>query len=252
MSGPTMRSDSASNGVPATARRASVFFNTRRYTPCSRACLRNAVIAPTSRPRYSATTIACAFATSAETSATTPAFASRFRAICFPIMWRYAPFRIGGEGGREKGEGVQLGRRLPRFCLSPSPFPLLPSLSNGVSESESFEPALADRPVETLASGSAICAGCGLRFALARSTRPRIKASDLAVFGALRSLTTRRPSFGPRGEPARPGRRSTAQSSFVRVPPASGGRRDRSRERRGVDLHADAHRARQRDLAQID
>ena len=37
ISGPTIWSDSFSNGVPLTARRARVFFSTRRYTPDFRA-----------------------------------------------------------------------------------------------------------------------------------------------------------------------------------------------------------------------
>src|SRR5437879_7916137 len=71
--------DSPANGVPSTARRARVFLRTRRYTPDLRAFARSSVMRPTSRPRYSATTIAFAFATCAETSATTAFFLSRSR-----------------------------------------------------------------------------------------------------------------------------------------------------------------------------
>ena len=46
-------------------------FNTRICTPCSRACLRNVVRAPTLIPRYSATAIVCAFSINCATSATT-------------------------------------------------------------------------------------------------------------------------------------------------------------------------------------
>src|SRR5256885_9035953 len=72
--------DSPANGVPSTARRARVFLRTRRYTPDLRAFARSSVMRPTSRPRYSATTIVFAFATCAETSATTAFFLSRSRA----------------------------------------------------------------------------------------------------------------------------------------------------------------------------
>src|SRR6266705_4889673 len=68
--------DSPANGVPSTARRARVFLRTRRYTPDLRAFARSSVMRPTSRPRYSATTIALAFANCAETSATTAFFLS--------------------------------------------------------------------------------------------------------------------------------------------------------------------------------
>src|SRR5689334_4985896 len=78
-SGPFMCWDSPANGVPSTARRARVFLRTRRYTPDLRAFARSSVIRPTSRPRYSATTIAFAFASCAETSATTAFFLSRSR-----------------------------------------------------------------------------------------------------------------------------------------------------------------------------
>src|SRR5216683_6212121 len=71
--------DSPANGVPSTARRARVFLRTRRYTPDLRAFARSSVMRPTSRPRYSATTIALAFASCAETSATTAFFLSRSR-----------------------------------------------------------------------------------------------------------------------------------------------------------------------------
>src|SRR6266480_4993850 len=71
--------DSPANGVPSTARRARVFLRTRRYTPDLRAFARSSVMRPTSRPRYSATTIALAFATCAEISATTAFFLSRSR-----------------------------------------------------------------------------------------------------------------------------------------------------------------------------
>src|SRR5882672_12166374 len=71
--------DSPANGVPSTARRARVFLRTRRYTPDLRAFARSSVMRPTSRPRYSATTTAFAFASCAETSATTAFFLSRSR-----------------------------------------------------------------------------------------------------------------------------------------------------------------------------
>src|SRR5438128_5293406 len=71
--------DSPANGVPSTARRARVFLRTRRYTPDLRAFARSSVMRPTSRPRYSATTIALAFASCAETSATIAFFLSRSR-----------------------------------------------------------------------------------------------------------------------------------------------------------------------------
>src|SRR5258705_114219 len=71
--------DSPANGVPSTARRASVFLRTRRYTPDLRAFARSSVMRPTSRPRYSATTTAFAFANCAETSATIAFFLSRSR-----------------------------------------------------------------------------------------------------------------------------------------------------------------------------
>src|SRR5262245_57782228 len=78
-SGPFMCWDSPANGVPSTARRARVFLRTRRYTPDLRAFARNSVMRPTSRPRYSATTIALAFASCAETSATIAFFFSMSR-----------------------------------------------------------------------------------------------------------------------------------------------------------------------------
>src|SRR5260221_7081697 len=74
-----MCGDSPANGVPSTARRARVFLRTRRYTPDLRAFARSSVMRPTSRPRYSATTPAFAFASCAETSATTAFFLSRSR-----------------------------------------------------------------------------------------------------------------------------------------------------------------------------
>ena len=45
ISGPIICSDSFSNGVPFTARRARVFFSTRRYSPDLRAFARSSVIA---------------------------------------------------------------------------------------------------------------------------------------------------------------------------------------------------------------
>src|SRR6185503_4132831 len=79
----TIWSVKPANGVSATARRARVFFRTRKYTPELRALLRNSVMLPTGRLRYSANTMAWARATSALTSATTACFCSRLRPKVF-------------------------------------------------------------------------------------------------------------------------------------------------------------------------
>src|SRR5712664_141359 len=92
--------DSPANGVPSTARRASVFLRTRRYTPALRAFARSSVMRPTSRPRYSATTIVFAFATCAETSATTAFFLSRSRAKVYLHFLSKPPVaKTGGAHG---------------------------------------------------------------------------------------------------------------------------------------------------------
>jgi hypothetical protein len=90
-SGPTNLSDSPENGVPSTARRASVFFSTRSWTPWLRAFLRSLVTDSTSRPRYSATTIVWAAATRAETSSTLAAFSWRLRpTVLAPLKMCFA------------------------------------------------------------------------------------------------------------------------------------------------------------------
>src|SRR5512144_1334762 len=83
INGPTILSDITSKEVPCTARRASVFFNTCRYTPFLRALARKEVISATGMPRYSATTMVWACATCALTSATTACFSCRLRAKVF-------------------------------------------------------------------------------------------------------------------------------------------------------------------------
>src|SRR5690606_27229650 len=52
---------------------------------------------PTSRPRYSARTIACAFATSADTSATTACFSVRLRPKVLLLCCCYTSPPRGGE-----------------------------------------------------------------------------------------------------------------------------------------------------------
>ena len=79
ISGPTIFSASFSNGVPWTALRARVFLSTRRYSPDFLALARSWVTCSTSRPRYSATMTACAFASLAATSETIACFCSRLR-----------------------------------------------------------------------------------------------------------------------------------------------------------------------------
>src|SRR6185312_3409505 len=85
-SGPTRASLTTSNSVPATARDASVFLTTRKYTPDSRAFLRIAVICSTVVPAYSAATRECAFAATSASSATTSCFWDRLRAIALLQM----------------------------------------------------------------------------------------------------------------------------------------------------------------------
>src|SRR6185503_4894127 len=77
--GPTIFSVSPLNGVSATARRANVFFSTRKYTTTPRALLRSSVMSLTGTLRYSASMTAWALASSLLTSATTARFCSRFR-----------------------------------------------------------------------------------------------------------------------------------------------------------------------------
>src|SRR6267143_903531 len=110
--------DSSANGVPSTARRARVFLRTRRYTPALRAFARSSVMRPTSRPRYSATTIVFAFATCAEISATTAFFLSRSRAkvyLHFVKTARHEDLRHHGDlAFRKILHGVRHLRRTER------------------------------------------------------------------------------------------------------------------------------------------
>src|SRR5581483_4790417 len=80
-SGPLSLGPTASNDVPASALRASVFLTTRMYTPCVRALVRSSVIWLTVSPRYSAATTDCAFAATSATSATIAFLSSRLSAI---------------------------------------------------------------------------------------------------------------------------------------------------------------------------
>ena len=79
--GPTIASLATAKSVPSTARAASVFLTTFKYTPVSRAFLRIAVICSTVVPAYSAAIRECALAATSATSATTFCFWDRLRAI---------------------------------------------------------------------------------------------------------------------------------------------------------------------------
>src|SRR5690606_5174603 len=72
--------------VPATARDASVFLTTRKYTPVSRAFLRIAVICSTVVPAYSAATREWALAATSDSSATTSCFRVSLRAIALLLV----------------------------------------------------------------------------------------------------------------------------------------------------------------------
>src|ERR1700730_1541772 len=76
-SGPLSFGPTASNDVPASALRASVFLTTRMYTPCFLALARSSVICPTVSPRSSAATTDWAFAATSATSATSAFLSSR-------------------------------------------------------------------------------------------------------------------------------------------------------------------------------
>src|SRR5258705_2974812 len=80
-SGPLSDAPIHSKGVPVTARRASVFFTTRMYTPFARAFARSSVIWGSDRPRYSAATTDWACAATALTSATSSFLSSSFNVI---------------------------------------------------------------------------------------------------------------------------------------------------------------------------
>src|SRR5690606_2177932 len=80
-SGPTNASCKHSNSVPCTARRASVFLTTFKYTPALRASRRRASICVAVRPRYSAATTDRALPATSATSCTIAFFCSRLRAM---------------------------------------------------------------------------------------------------------------------------------------------------------------------------
>src|SRR5690606_2927853 len=117
-SGPTRASLTHSYSVPATAREASVFLTTRKYTPVSRAFLRIAVICSTVVPAYSAATREWALTAISDSSATTSCFWVRLRAIAlllFERRLRLAPLAVPGGGlSRNLPEGgtIYAGRAL--------------------------------------------------------------------------------------------------------------------------------------------
>src|SRR5262245_47947975 len=113
ISGPTILSDSFSNGVPFTALRARVFFSTRRYRPDFLAFDRSCVTRSTSRPRYSATRTTCAPFSLAATSETMPCFCSRLR----PKVYLLACY--GGPGIRN---AVCVGQQRFKFFRTPTVF----------------------------------------------------------------------------------------------------------------------------------
>src|SRR5690606_6720658 len=79
--GPRKLSRMHSKLVPSTARLASVFLTTFKYTPALRAATRSSVISATVSPRYSAAMADCALAATSATSATSAFLASRFSAM---------------------------------------------------------------------------------------------------------------------------------------------------------------------------
>src|SRR5688572_430626 len=95
ISGPTIRSDSFSNGVPLTALRARVFLSTRSQTPDLRAFDLSCVTRSTFRPRYSATMSDWAPCSLAATSETIACFCSRLRPKVYLLTKDY-----GGPGIR--------------------------------------------------------------------------------------------------------------------------------------------------------
>jgi len=76
--------DSPANGVPSTARRARVFLRTRRYTPDLRAFARNSVMRPLPDHGTLRRRSTLAFASCAETSATTAFFLSKIETQGLP------------------------------------------------------------------------------------------------------------------------------------------------------------------------
>src|SRR5690606_8675409 len=164
--GPLSVSFIHSNSVPSTARRARVFFTTRRYTPALRASLRNPVISATVNPRYSAATALRESPATAFTSLTKSFLSSSLSAMNF--SWTSLAY------GHTKG-------KVP-LCL---PIP----------EADRQEP---DRPGRTTVtspessdSGNTICVGC---FPFGLLLRPAFRP------GRLRSLTwTGEPARYPPG-----------------------------------------------------
>src|SRR6185503_19444194 len=119
ISGPTICSDSFSNGVPFTALRARVFFSTCRCSPDFLAFDLSCVTRSTSRPRYSATSTTCAPCSLAATSETIACFCSRLRPKVLP------PFYDGRHGDLGIRNAVCVGQLRIKFEAFP---PLTPTV----------------------------------------------------------------------------------------------------------------------------